>query len=423
MSNEQQTEEKKEKVMTKYDLKMKRRKEEEEKEKKSWFRFRAACLAVVLAVVVAIVASIGISVYDRYSALHGTYISVGGHDLTKVEYDYHFATAVNNYMAAYGSFVSLMGFDPSVDPDTQPYPGNEKMTWKDYFDQITVEQIRQAKALADDAAANGFVYDDTTALADFDTNFASAAEEASMSVSEYYSMYGEYATQERLRPFVKESLLVDAYYEDLLEQKKPTEEEIQAYYEENKQNYDTVDYRMIYFAADIEEGADEAAVSAAMEEIRKKAEEMAERRKDGEDFEELCVEYADEDRKENYGGETEGSYLEKVRNYSVPDVAEGWLFDESRRAGDLSTFADEDSNRYYVVEYLNRDNDSESTNTSISDTLSGEAVNACVTDLMSGYEVVDKKGNLKYLTLPEDAGDAAEVTEEAGEAAETETAE
>ena len=234
MSNEKQTEEKNEKVMTKYDRKMKRRKEEEEKEKKSWFRFRAVCLAVVIALVVAIVASIGISVYGRYDALHGTYVRVGDHDLTKVEYDYYFTTAVNNYMATYGSFISLMGFDPSVDMDVQLYPGGGEMTWKDYFDQLTMEQIRQEKALVDDAAAKGFVYDDTAALADFDTAIASAAEEASVSVSEYYGMYGEYATQERLRPYVKQGLLASAYYEEMLEQKKPSEEEIQAHYEENK---------------------------------------------------------------------------------------------------------------------------------------------------------------------------------------------
>ena len=35
------------------------------------------------------------------------------------------------------------------------------MTWKDYFDQMAVSQLTEVKAIGDDAAAQGFTYDDT----------------------------------------------------------------------------------------------------------------------------------------------------------------------------------------------------------------------------------------------------------------------
>lgn len=400
MSKEKQTEEKKEKVLTKYDRKMERRKEEEEKDRKSWMRFKIGSLAVGGLIVAAVVFSIVVSVYGKYSATHNTYVKIGNHNLTRAEYDCYFNSAVNNYLQMYGSYAPMMGLDVSADLESQAYPGNEMMTWKDYFDQSTVEQIIQVKALVDDAAANQFVYDDTQDMEGFREGVEAGAKEASMSVSEYYtSMYGEYASASMVEAMVKEGFLFNAYYAHLMEQKTPSEEEILAYYEENKNSYDLVDYRSFYFEADLEEGASEEDVLSAMEGLKAQADEMEERRKDGEAFEALCKEYAAEDAKDNYGGETDGSLAEGARNYATPSAATDWLFDEGRKNGDLTVLSDENTNRCYVVEFLGRKEDEENTNTAISNTLAGEAVGAYLREKMDQYEVTDVTGDLKYLLM------------------------
>lgn len=73
------------------------------------------------------------SAYTKYAAVHNTYVKIGDHEITKVEYDYYYNNAVNSYLSMYGSYLPYMGLDTSKDFAQQQYTDN--MTWKDYFDQ------------------------------------------------------------------------------------------------------------------------------------------------------------------------------------------------------------------------------------------------------------------------------------------------
>lgn len=479
MSKEKQTEEQSDKVVTRYDRRMEKRKKEEEKERRSWKRFKIVSIVILAAVAVSIVFSIGTSFYNRYTVLNQTYFQVGDHDITRLEYNYYFNNVYSNYLSMYGSYVSMMGLDTTVDLDEQTYPGNENMTWKDYFDQSAVEQIQQIKAMADEARENGFEYDSSEDMASYETEIAAQAESASVSESEYYTlMYGDYATPSRIETFVEENLLASAYYNHLVEENQPADDEITAYYEENKNSYDTVTYRSFYFEVDTSAGeetgseettavetttaaeettveettldtAEETAeettaeettaaeeetetetaseeetgmtdeeIAAAMDELKVQADEMAARLEAGEDFEDLCVEYASEDQKENYGGEEDGSLTEEGSYFGAPSVAADWLFDESRQEGDITVLESESLNRYYVVQFISRQNDEETTNESIGNLLASQVVSEYVTEIAQGYTVTDVAGDLHYLTVPEESTEAAE-TETATETAET----
>lgn len=507
MSKEKQTEEQSDKVVTRYDRKMEKRKKEEEKERRSWKRFKIVSIVILAAVAVSIVFSIGTSFYNRYTVLNQTYFQVGDHDITRLEYNYYFNNVYSNYLSMYGSYVSMMGLDTTVDLDEQTYPGNENMTWKDYFDQSAVEQIQQIKAMADEARENGFEYDSSEDMASYETEIAAQAESASVSESEYYTlMYGDYATPSRIETFVEENLLASAYYSHLVEENQPADDEITAYYEENKNSYDTVTYRSFYFEVDtsageetgseettavetttaaeettveettldtaeetaeettaaeettVEEtttGAEETAaeettaaeeetetetaseeetgmtdeeIAAAMDELKVQADEMAARLEAGEDFEDLCVEYASEDQKENYGGEEDGSLTEEGSYFGAPSVAADWLFDESRQEGDITVLESESLNRYYVVQFISRQNDEETTNESIGNLLASQVVSEYVTEIAQEYTVTDVAGDLHYLTVPEESTEAAETetateTDETAETAAAEAAE
>lgn len=489
MSKEKQTEEQSDKVVTRYDRKMEKRKKEEEKERRSWKRFKIVSIVILAAVAVSIVFSIGTSFYNRYTVLNQTYFQVGDHDITRLEYNYYFNNVYSNYLSMYGSYVSMMGLDTTVDLDEQTYPGNENMTWKDYFDQSAVEQIQQIKAMADEARENGFEYDSSEDMASYETEIAAQAESASVSESEYYTlMYGDYATPSRIETFVEENLLASAYYNHLVEENQPADDEITAYYEENKNSYDTVTYRSFYFEVDTSAGeetgseettaaetttaaeettveettldtAEETAeettaeettaaeeetetetaseeetgmtdeeIAAAMDELKVQADEMAARLEAGEDFEDLCVEYASEDQKENYGGEEDGSLTEEGSYYGAPSVAADWLFDESRQEGDITVLESESLNRYYVVQFISRQNDEETTNESIGNLLASQVVSEYVTEIAQEYTVTDVAGDLHYLTVPEESTEAAETetateTDETAETAAAEAAE
>lgn len=383
------------KVMTKYDRKMEERRIQKEKDKKEEKRMKIIASAVGVVLIAAIVISVARPIIAKQTALHGTYIQIGSHNISKLEYDYYYNTQLqnNSYMLSY------YGLD--VNADLSTYMISDNMSFKDMYDSMAVEQIQQVKAVADEAKKNGFSYDAETEYEAYMEDLKSFVEEQDFDINGYYKeTYGPYATVSNIAPFEKEEMLASAYYQELLEQNKPSDEEVKAYYEEHKTNYDKVDYRSYTFTTDLEEDASEEAAAEAMEKIKADAEEMAKSRKEGTDFNELCLSYASEESKENYEDpENDYSLAEGRYRSSLTTVMADWLYDDARAEGDIEVLEDTNSNRYYVVEFIKRYYD-EADNDRISSTLSNEAVTEYVSGLEEeGYQVSDPKRNLKYLTI------------------------
>ena len=55
----------------------------------------------------------------------------------------------------------------------------------------------------------------------------------------------------RIEEYVKNDMVMNAYYQKLQEDNAPSDDEIQSYYEENKATYDSVDYRLTTIEADL----------------------------------------------------------------------------------------------------------------------------------------------------------------------------
>lgn len=405
----------KQKVQTKYDRKMEARKQQKIKEQREEKITKTVSAVIGIGLAAAIVISIAITFINKNNALNAAYVKVGDHELSQVEYDYYYQTTVNNYLTSYASILPYMGIDTSVDFDKQEYMGSG-MTWKDMFDEMAVEQIKQNKAMVDDAQKTGFTYDaeeDYTAFAD---SIKQAASSAGMSVKQYYKEnFGTYATEKNMEAFVKESLLASAYYDELLTQNAPSDEEVNAYYEDNRQSYDRVNYRSFEFHAKTEADADEDAVKAAMDEAEKQADAMLKERQNGADFEQLCIENASEDVKANYEDEETEYCLSEGNTYAgiTSTSMAAWLFEEGRVQGDITVIRDDNSNTCYVVEFADR-YFNEADNATISNTIASQNVSDYINGLMENYQVVDVKGDLKYLTLPEQGavdGTAADETE------------
>lgn len=424
------------KVVTKYDLKMERRRKEREKEERTRKRLRISGIVILVCIVAVLAGSIGTGIVRKQKALNGAYIKIGEHEITKLEYDYYYKSVSNNYVATYSSLLSYMGLDATKDFAQQAY--SETMTWKDFFDQMTVSQLQEIKALNDDAKAAGFEHDLTEDYETFKTNLATAVDNAGVSKGQYYEeMYGTYATEKNVQAFVKETLLASAYYEKLAEDNAPSQEEVDTYYAENKNNYDTVDYRSFTFSnAEVTEASEEADRKDAVVKLKKSAEEFVTRLEAGEDFNALCAEYSEEEEaKANYENKEEDySLSEKVTYSSAHYTYSDWLFDEARAAGEIEIIEDEANARCYVLQFAGRNADMETINETILDTLSNQAAGEYVSALSEGYAVTDVAGDLTYLTIQEESTEEAseEVSEEGtseeeaseeGTTAENETAE
>lgn len=353
-----------EKVMTKYDRKVQRRKEEELKEQKRKKIYRIIGAAAAL-VIVAFIAYFPIS---RYMATHSAYFSVGDNKITELEFDYYYNAGVNDYLTQYGSYVSYLGLDTSKDFASQQY--SENFTWDDFFQQNAVNGITRTKALISEAKANGFEYDTKTDTDDHIENLKQAAANADMTVGNYVKAYfGKYATLKNIRPFIEESYYASKYYAEVGKQKAAGDEEITAYYEENKDTYDSVDYKVTEVAANIPEGEETTDAEGNKTTADPTEEQIAEAMKAAKAQADEKLETIDAD----------GELKENVKRSAAASVCRDWLFDAARQAGDTTVIEDETNHKYYVLQFEKRYLDDTAT-VNVRVIMSTEDIGAAVTE-------------------------------------------
>lgn len=357
--NKEQKEQTEQKVMTKYDRKVQKRKEEKEKEKKEE-RISTTVGIVFLVALVCLVASFPIR---TYLATHETYVVINGEEVNKVEFDYVYNTSKNNYITQYGSYLSYFGLDTSKDLSTQMY--SETLTWKDYFEQNAVESLKQNKALMAEAKAAGFTYDTTDEYNTFKETIKTSAAAAGVSDKEYVrSIYGSYATMGRIEEYVKNDMVMNAYYQKLQEDNAPSDDEVQSYYEENKATYDSVDYRLTTIEADlptepteladpVEETAADTTGSTDGTAATDSTQATAYQPSDAEiakAMEDAKVLADDAEQTVAKDGEAHENEKKSSVNYLISD----WLFDDARKAGDTTVITNDNSHCYYVVAFEKR---------------------------------------------------------------------
>ena len=357
--NKEQKEQTEQKVMTKYDRKVQKRKEEKEKDKKEE-RISTAVGIVFLVALVCLVASFPIR---TYLATHETYVVINGEKVNKVEFDYVYNTSKNNYITQYGSYLSYFGLDTSKDLSTQMY--SDTLTWQDYFEQNAVESLKQNKALMAEAKAAGFTYDTTDEYNTFKETIKTSAAAAGVSDKEYVrSIYGSYATMGRIEGYVKNDMVMNAYYQKLQEDNAPSDDEIQSYYEENKATYDSVDYRLTTIEADlptepteladpVEETAADTTGTTDGTAATDSTQDTAYQPSDAEiakAMEDAKVLADDAEQTVAKDGEAHENEKKSSVNYMISD----WLFDDARKAGDTTVITNDNSHCYYVVAFEKR---------------------------------------------------------------------
>lgn len=387
--SEQTTEQK---VQTKYDRKMAERAQAKVKEARQLKIMKLVGVVCCIAIVAAIVIPVVMNSVKKSQVLHDTYVKIGDHEMTKLEYDYYYYSSVNSYLSMYGSLISYMGLDTTVDFDEQQY--DETMTWKDYFDSTAVDQAIQIYALLDDAQKNGFTYDTTEEYTSYVDSIKEAAANSGDSLSDYYKSYfGTYATEANMEGFIKDGLVAAAYYDQLVADQEISADEVKAYYEENRNSYDRVDYKSKVFTTPAYEEENESDVDLEAEEREQQAQELLAAVQNGETVEDLEL--------------NEGAKMS-----SAPSCASEWLFDDARAEGDIEVFTDENTSDVYVVQFEKKYYD-EANDESISTLLAGQKASEYIRALTEGYAATDVKGELKYLTIPDTAAETESTDVEA----------
>ena len=263
---------------------------------------------------------------------------------------------------------------------------------------MTTGRIQAVYAYYDDAAKNGFSYDVESDYAAYITNLESAASSAGYTVENYYKgMFGQYASEESLEDIVKVTLTADAYMDKLTADFAPSEDEIKAYYAENKDDYDTVSY----YAVTVSDDSEEPSFAKAKEQ----ADGILAKVQAGEDFDKVSSEVVP-------FPEGTSSYLstDLTKSY-INSKYSDWLFDAARVKGDVTLVEDEENNRCYVVAFEERKEAADYAE-SIKSKLSSEKVSEYMKPLYENYPVTDVKGELEYLLIQNEEDAEDEATDE-----------
>lgn len=336
-------------VRTHYDMKMEQRAKAKQRAKRENAVWRTVGI-VIAAAVVAFIASFPIR---NYLAIHETVCTIGGRDISRVEFDYNYNMIKNAYVKNYGSYLSYYGMDTAGIED-QMY--DSTLSFRDYFTKEAVERIKTTIALSAEIEKEGYTVDITKDYEEYLEAMKEGAKEAELSLGEYYKeSLGQYATQRRVEKFVRESFITAHFSDEKQGSFTPDDAAIDARYAEDADDYDLFDYSLIRVDAELpteptelaDEGAtvgedgsytpSQAETDAAMKEAKEKADGLESTVFD------------------------DGDVHEGERSASVPYQVRNWLMDPTRQKGDTTVVESDTTACYYIVGFTARYKDTDST--------------------------------------------------------------
>lgn len=307
---------------------------------------RNSLIYTVTGVVCAVLAAMLLIWNSGFFQNRAAAVSIGGETYSVGDVQYYYNQVLNQYYM-YSQWGIDNGFDFAVDAAEQMYDEEAGLTWHDHILDEAINTMVETKVLAAQAETEGVKlseegkHDVEHAMQDL---VASSAKNGYSTVNSYLkAVFGQAMNKGRYEKVLKESQLAYEYKVAYAETLTYTEEEMESYYAENKDDLDLYDYNYAFFEAVESEEVD---AEAAM----KTAQEQAEALKAGlnnKDFADAVAQYAEDETvtiKEDR--DVSGIYLDN-------DYAD-WLKEAGRKAGDVTVMVDSGETGYFVVEYLGR---------------------------------------------------------------------
>ena len=337
------------KNMTKYDKKKYFKEKQLKKEKRDSRIFK--CVASL--VCVAIVGLFGYQIYES----HLPYMKIGDYEISDKEYNFYYTIATNSYISANSNYISYFGLDLEKSFDSQIMDSSTGKTWGDYFRENTDANIQEIYSSVILGKSEGYVCEDLdNDVNDFVQSIKDVADEQELDFNDYLSQnFSSDMTEEDIREFAKNYIYSIDYCADHYNQIEVSDEDVTNYYNENKNNYDKVDYMLYTLSKDSVSNVSDLADDVISETIKTKADIINGQIEDGGDYVETIYNSLDDDvtNKEEYASGEALTYKEGTYSSLNSSVAE-WLFDESRKANDYTMISDEDNSTYYFVKFLSR---------------------------------------------------------------------
>ena len=314
------------------------------------------------------VLAIALLVWDSgFFQKRSTAVTIDGEDFGPAVVQYYYQQAYVN--AYYGAMMGASTFDPNTDPADQMYDEEKGQTWRDYLLEQGIDQLTQVTMLCHAAEEAGYsmtALDESylqLQLDSLDRSWRTSGNYANLK-SYLKTNYGTFMDEDTFRGIAADRVLASSYQQSHQDSLTYTDEEVNAYYAEHTNELDTFGYSVFTIQAAVQEETDEegnlvekpdeekaAEFETAKADALALAQELQAKLTAGSDAQALAEEYGDKVYNSSAHISAVGS------NFASAQYAD-WLYDASRKAGDV-TLAENDRSdsfvyNYYVVRFEGR---------------------------------------------------------------------
>ncbi len=201
-------------------------------------------IIITICVIVVAALIIGLAVYNKVDESGillraQTAAKSENFEVNGVMMSYFFNSAVSQY----SSYFSVLGVDTTKSLKGQAFSADQ--SWFDYFAESTKQTVGELLSLCEYAKANGIELTDEakTSVDDTIKTIETNAALSGYSLEQYLLLaFGSGMKVKDVRACLELSALAELAYDAYIESLDYTDEELQAYYEANKEEFDGIDY-------------------------------------------------------------------------------------------------------------------------------------------------------------------------------------
>lgn len=330
-------------------------------------------LAVFVAVVIIVLSVLGVRYYTVPNGKEGNLMNpasvaavVDGNKVSLGMYNLYFSSVVSQYeqYANYG-YYDLDTTEDYSKQYTTDEDGN-KITWLDYFEQETMNQIKLYNAFYNKAVDSGITLTEAQqqSINEQIDSFKTTASDEGVSLDDYISdVFGDYCTEETVELYMEQFYMSVNYKGKYAAENRPDDEEIAAYYEEHQNDYYQINFS--YLATTYDTTSEET-----KEESEKLIQDYMSKITDRQSIIDLVpTAYADyieqdaqsymesdssiteEEAKEQalttYEANVDGTIYGTDKPFG--DDINDWLFDENEPTGQVKYYINEETGYAYII--------------------------------------------------------------------------
>lgn len=321
--------------------------------------------SIIAVIVIAIIAVLGVRYYtvpnsDERMNPGNVAVTIGNTDVSVGLYNYYYDSIVYEYTyyAAYGYY----DLDTTKDfgaQFTKDEDGNE-LSWEAYFRKLALQRLTNYTMNYEKALEAGITLTDEQ-KEQIDSQLESIKEQASSenkSVNEYVNeKFGENCGLETLRKFLEQYFIAGNYYNRSTIENRPSEDEVNAYFDENSNKYQSCSIALIELEYDTTDDDTKAkSIENAKSYMSKITDVESMKAVMPEASASLIEQYVSAGYFETQE-EAVQTLLDSIEStetrtnfesYFDEDTA-SWLFDEATPVNSLNYFASEDYGIVYVI--------------------------------------------------------------------------